>query len=79
MVSCCRSSRRRGGEFLGSLVLPEKVLDGADGDRMFIPVDDDGSGWSQHVWNIDKDAEGKVTRTKLFGVRYVPLTDPPGL
>ncbi|KAL2268036.1 hypothetical protein VTJ83DRAFT_2882 [Remersonia thermophila] len=44
--------------------------------RMFIPVDDEG-GWSQHVWCIDKDAEGKVTQKKLFGVRYVPLTDAP--
>lgn len=45
--------------------------------RMFIPVDDDSAGWSQHVWNIDKDEKGNVTRKKLFGVRYVPLTDPP--
>src|SRR5262249_50121283 len=43
--------------------------------RMFIPVDDDGSGWGQHVWTIDKDANGTVSRQKLFGVRYVPLTD----
>ncbi|KAL2128947.1 hypothetical protein VTI74DRAFT_8430 [Chaetomium olivicolor] len=46
--------------------------------RMFIPVDDDGEGWSQHIWCVDKDAEGKVNRRKLFGVRYVPLTDAPG-
>ncbi|KAL1839264.1 hypothetical protein VTJ49DRAFT_1701 [Mycothermus thermophilus] len=46
--------------------------------RMFIPVDDDDGGWGQHVWCIDKDEHGKVTRKKLFGVRYVPLTDPPG-
>ncbi|KAK3314172.1 protein-L-isoaspartate O-methyltransferase [Apodospora peruviana] len=45
--------------------------------RMFIPVDDDGEGWSQHIWCVDKDAEGKVERNKLFGVRYVPLTDAP--
>ena len=46
-------------------------------DRMFIPVDDDDAGWSQHVWNIDKDKDGNVSKKKLFGVRYVPLTDPP--
>lgn len=45
---------------------------------MFIPVDDDEDGWSQHVWNIDKDENGNVTKKKLFGVRYVPLTDAPG-
>ncbi|KAK0724880.1 protein-L-isoaspartate O-methyltransferase [Lasiosphaeris hirsuta] len=45
--------------------------------RMFIPVDDDGKGWSQHVWCVDKDEAGAVTKRKLFGVRYVPLTDAP--
>ncbi|KAL2023276.1 hypothetical protein VTK56DRAFT_3014 [Thermocarpiscus australiensis] len=45
--------------------------------RMFIPVDDDSGGWSQHVWCVDKDEKGEVTRRKLFGVRYVPLTDAP--
>ncbi|WVF72132.1 protein-L-isoaspartate O-methyltransferase [Kwoniella sp. CBS 6097] len=39
--------------------------------RMFIPV---GEG-SQDIWQIDKDAQGEVTRKKLFGVMYVPLTD----
>lgn len=48
------------------------------GGRMFIPVDDDDAGWSQHVWNIDKDENGNVSRKRLFGVRYVPLTDAPG-
>lgn len=50
--------------------------------RMFIPVDDEedamfGNGGGQHVWAVDKDAEGKVTKKKLFAVRYVPLTDGP--
>ncbi|KAK0648076.1 protein-L-isoaspartate O-methyltransferase [Cercophora newfieldiana] len=45
--------------------------------RIFIPVDDDEGGWSQHVWCVDKDEEGKVSKRKLFGVRYVPLTDAP--
>jgi len=43
---------------------------------MFIPVDDDSDGFAQHVWNIDKDRDGKVTKKRLFGVRYVPLVDP---
>ncbi|KAK3385279.1 protein-L-isoaspartate O-methyltransferase [Podospora didyma] len=46
--------------------------------RLFIPVDDDEGGFSQHIWCVDKDADGKVERRKLFGVRYVPLTDAPG-
>lgn len=45
--------------------------------RMFIPVNDDTTGWDQHIWVIDKDRDGRVQRKKLFGVRYVPLTDPP--
>lgn len=48
--------------------------------RLFIPVDDDeagGGAGNQHIWTVDKDAEGRVSRKKLFGVRYVPLTDRP--
>ncbi|KAM7202995.1 Protein of unknown function (DUF2370) domain containing protein [Naviculisporaceae sp. PSN 640] len=45
--------------------------------RMFIPVDDDEGGYSQHIWCVDKDEAGKVEKRKLFGVRYVPLTDAP--
>jgi protein-L-isoaspartate(D-aspartate) O-methyltransferase len=45
--------------------------------RMFIPVDDEKEGWSQHIWCVEKDAGGKVSRRKMFGVRYVPLTDAP--
>jgi protein-L-isoaspartate(D-aspartate) O-methyltransferase len=45
--------------------------------RMFIPVDDDDSGSGQHVWTIDKDEKGNVSKKKLFGVCYVPLTDAP--
>jgi protein-L-isoaspartate(D-aspartate) O-methyltransferase len=44
--------------------------------RMFIPV---GSGkQDQHIWTVDKDREGNVTKKKLYGVKYVPLTDAPG-
>ncbi|KAJ0116609.1 hypothetical protein J7T55_009759 [Diaporthe amygdali] len=45
--------------------------------RMFIPVDDEDGYGGQHIWAVDKDGEGNVTRKRLFGVRYVPLTDPP--
>lgn len=46
---------------------------------MFIPVDDeeDGRGDGQHVWLVEKDGEGNVVKKRLFGVRYVPLTDGP--
>ncbi|KAJ7777941.1 Pcmt1-prov protein [Mycena maculata] len=39
--------------------------------RMFIPVGTD----SQHIMQVDKDAEGNVTETRIMAVRYVPLTD----
>ena len=58
-------------------VHPEMLAQLKSPGRMFIPVDDDAGGWSQHVWCVDKDAEGKVSKQKLFGVRYVPLTDAP--
>ncbi|KAK6196715.1 hypothetical protein LQW54_011283 [Pestalotiopsis sp. IQ-011] len=45
--------------------------------RMFIPVGG-RDGWDQFIWTVDKDREGKVTKKKLYGVRYVPLTDAPG-
>lgn len=48
--------------------------------RMFIPVDDvEGGGKQegQHIWAVDKDENGVVSRKRLFAVRYVPLTDGP--
>jgi protein-L-isoaspartate(D-aspartate) O-methyltransferase len=44
---------------------------------MFIPVDDDTLGISQSVWRIEKDDQGQIKERRLFGVRYVPLTDAP--
>jgi protein-L-isoaspartate(D-aspartate) O-methyltransferase len=44
---------------------------------MFIPVDDDKYGYGQHIFVVDKDENGKVTKTKQYGVSYVPLTDAP--
>ncbi|SCZ98778.1 BZ3500_MvSof-1268-A1-R1_Chr3-1g05614 [Microbotryum saponariae] len=39
--------------------------------RMFVPFGED----EQEVFQIDKDRNGEVSSQKLFGVRYVPLTD----
>ncbi|XXH01059.1 mitochondrial acyl carrier protein [Hypoxylon texense] len=44
--------------------------------RMFIPVDA-GNGWEQYVWTVDKDEQGTIRKERLYGVRYVPLTDAP--
>ncbi|KAF7876614.1 hypothetical protein EAF04_001700 [Stromatinia cepivora] len=44
--------------------------------RMFIPVEE-SKGFGQYIWLVDKDREGKVSKEKLYGVRYVPLTDAP--
>ncbi|KAF8461070.1 protein-L-isoaspartate O-methyltransferase [Kalaharituber pfeilii] len=40
--------------------------------RMFIPVD---GGYSQYVWQIDKNEKGEVEKKRMYGVMYVPLTD----
>jgi len=45
--------------------------------RMFIPVEDGDRDGGQWIHVIDKDANGAITDRKLFGVRYVPLTDVP--
>lgn len=42
--------------------------------RMFIPVE---GRMGQHIWVVDKDAEGNVKKEMHYAVRYVPLTDPP--
>lgn len=46
-------------------------------DRIFIPVEDPKGYGDQHIWVVDKDEKGEVTKKKLYGVRYVPLTDAP--
>lgn len=42
--------------------------------RLFIPVEESSM---QHIYVIDKKADGSVTKTKEYGVQYVPLTDAP--
>jgi protein-L-isoaspartate(D-aspartate) O-methyltransferase len=41
--------------------------------RMFIPVEE--SPLQQYIWRVDKDKDGKVTKTRSDEVMYVPLTD----
>ncbi|KAH6879382.1 Pcmt1-prov protein [Coprinopsis sp. MPI-PUGE-AT-0042] len=54
------------------LLCPPALLEQlAKGGRMFIPVGTH-SQWIEHV---DKDEDGHVTKTRVMGVRYVPLTD----
>lgn len=43
------------------------------GGRMIVPVGPDGG--TQYLEQYDKDANGKVEKTRLMGVMYVPLTD----
>lgn len=42
--------------------------------RLFVPVEE---GFGQYIFVIDKKQDGSVERKKLYGVRYVPLTDAP--
>ncbi|KAM3083327.1 hypothetical protein ACMFMG_003981 [Clarireedia jacksonii] len=45
--------------------------------RIFIPVEAPNGSGQQHIWVIDKAVDGTITKEKLYGVRYVPLTDAP--
>ena len=52
--------------------LPQPLIDQlANGGRLVIPV---GSQGSQYINVVDKDENGKISITKEWGVRYVPLT-----
>lgn len=42
---------------------------------MFVPVVE--SNGQQAIFVVDKDKHGNITRKRLYGVRYVPLTDAP--
>ncbi len=45
--------------------------------RMFIPVEEQSGLRDQWIWVVDKDQEGNISKEKIMGVRYVPLTDAP--
>ena len=52
--------------------IPQDLIDQLDKNgRMFIPV----GKYDQWIYLVDKDSEGKISKTKLMGVCYVPLTD----
>ncbi|KAL4243250.1 Protein-L-isoaspartate O-methyltransferase [Abortiporus biennis] len=52
--------------------LPQTLIDQlASPGRMFVPVGE----FYQAILQIDKDANGHITKKELFDVRYVPLTD----
>ncbi|KIJ59936.1 hypothetical protein HYDPIDRAFT_99740 [Hydnomerulius pinastri MD-312] len=55
-----------------SPTLPQPLIDQlkAPG-KMFIPI----GTYSQAVWEIEKDVNGKVKKKEYMGVLYVPLTD----
>lgn len=55
-------------------IMPQPLIEQlANPGRMFIPVGPDGG--TQFIYQVDKDHNGNVTQEKLFGVRYVPLTE----
>ncbi|KAI5478037.1 protein-L-isoaspartate (D-aspartate) O-methyltransferase [Pseudohyphozyma bogoriensis] len=54
--------------------MPEKLVEQlALGGKMFVPVGPDGG--DQSVWLVEKALDGEVKKDRLFGVRYVPLTE----
>jgi protein-L-isoaspartate(D-aspartate) O-methyltransferase len=42
--------------------------------RLFMPV---GERDNQYIYVVDKKEDGSVRKNRLYGVRYVPLTDAP--
>ena len=52
--------------------IPQDLIDQLDNNgRMFIPV----GTYDQWIYLVDKDSNGNITKKKLMGVFYVPLTD----
>ena len=52
--------------------IPQDLIDQLDNNgRMFIPV----GTYDQWIYLVDKDSNGNITKKKLMGVCYVPLTD----
>lgn len=48
--------------------------------RLFIPVAEEENNWSsdKHIWTVDKDEKGNITKTKHYQVKYVSLMDALG-
>ncbi|PWY99538.1 putative l-isoaspartyl protein carboxyl methyltransferase [Testicularia cyperi] len=56
--------------------IPQPLIDQLNSPgRMFIPVAERDGTADQNIYQVDKDATGKVSKTKVCGVLYVPLTD----
>lgn len=54
--------------------LPQALVDQlAPGGRIIIPVDSEIPWMGQDLLQVDKDADGKVTKKSLMAVQYVPL------
>ena len=52
--------------------IPQDLIDQLDNNgRMFIPV----GTYDQWIYLVDKDSNGNITKKKIMGVCYVPLTD----
>lgn len=56
--------------------IPQPLLDQlkAPG-RMFIPVEEQDGSREQNIYQVDKSETGEITKLKICGVLYVPLTD----
>lgn len=58
---------------LAADTIPQNLIDQlAKGGRMMIPVGKEDS--DQYIYLVDKDNQGNISKQKLLGVRYVPLT-----
>lgn len=66
------AANRRRGAVVTSILMRAGML--IMRTRLFMPV---GERDSQYIYIVDKKEDGSIQKTKLYGVRYVPLTDAP--
>jgi protein-L-isoaspartate(D-aspartate) O-methyltransferase len=69
-MSAAANCRRRAGTIW--ILMGEDML--IMRTRLFMPV---GERDNQYIYVIDKKEDGSVEKNRLYGVRYVPLTDAP--